>query len=80
MPEMVNLHAAKTQFSKLVDRAHGGEEIIIAKAGKPYARLLPLAPSQPRDFGFLAGRIQLSDEENRELMRPLGEEEVADWE
>jgi len=80
MPEIVNIHAAKTQLSKLVERAHGGEEIILAKAGKPYARLVPLAPSRPREFGFLAGQIQLSDEENRELMRPLSEEELADWE
>lgn len=42
----VNVHDAKTHFSRLLDRAHGGEEIVIAKAGKPYARLVPLA-SEP---------------------------------
>ncbi|WP_216320429.1 type II toxin-antitoxin system Phd/YefM family antitoxin [Deinococcus aestuarii] len=80
MPEIVNIHAAKTHLSKLVERAERGEEIIIARAGKPSARLVPLAPTRQREFGFLAGQVQLSDEENRELMRPLSEEELADWE
>ncbi|MFZ4382269.1 MAG: type II toxin-antitoxin system Phd/YefM family antitoxin [Sandarakinorhabdus sp.] len=44
----VNVHDAKTHFSRLLDRAHAGEEIVIAKAGKPYARLVPLAPAEPR--------------------------------
>ena len=40
--ETINLHAAKTHFSRLVDEAAAGREIIIAKAGKPVARLVPL--------------------------------------
>jgi prevent-host-death family protein len=43
----INVYEAKTQLSKLVDRAAAGEEIIIAKAGKPFARLMPLAPQHP---------------------------------
>lgn len=39
---IVNVHDAKTHFSRLLDRAHDGEEIVVAKAGKPYARLVPL--------------------------------------
>jgi prevent-host-death family protein len=39
---IVNVHDAKTHFSRLLDRAHEGEEIVVAKAGKPYARLVPL--------------------------------------
>ena len=77
MPEIVNIHAAKTQLSRLVERAHQGEEIILAKAGKPYARLVPLAPFRTREFGFLAGTVQLSDEEQREIIRPLSESEEA---
>lgn len=52
-PKLVNIHEAKTNFSKLVERAHAGEEIIVAKAGKPYARLVPLAakPRKPRQPG-----------------------------
>ena len=41
MPEIINVHQAKTQFSRLLKRAHEGEEIILAKAGKPYAKLVP---------------------------------------
>ena len=40
----VNIHEAKTHFSKLLARVHTGEEIIIAKAGRPYAKLVPLNP------------------------------------
>ncbi|KQV53265.1 prevent-host-death protein [Pelomonas sp. Root1217] len=46
MSETVNVHDAKTHFSRLLDKAHAGEEIILSKAGKPYARLMPLA-TQP---------------------------------
>jgi len=48
-----NIHEAKTHLSRLVERAHAGEEIIFAKAGKPYARLVPLAaePRPPRQPG-----------------------------
>ncbi|CAM3839422.1 type II toxin-antitoxin system Phd/YefM family antitoxin [Deinococcus frigens] len=80
MPEVVNIHAAKTQLSRLVERAHAGEEIILAKAGKPYARLVPLAPVRAREFGFLAGTVELGDDFVEEAMRPLSAEELADWE
>ncbi len=43
-----NVHEAKTQFSKLIDRAHAGEEIIVAKAGVPYAKLVAIAAEAPR--------------------------------
>ena len=39
---IVNVHEAKTHLSRLMEKAHNGEEIILAKAGKPYARLVPL--------------------------------------
>ena len=44
MAKPVNIYEAKTRLSELVDRASGGEEIIIAKAGRPVARLVPLEP------------------------------------
>jgi len=56
--ESVNVHAAKTHFSRLVDEAAGGQEIIIAKAGKPVAKLVPLTPLTPRPkrrIGILQG-------------------------
>ena len=58
MAKQVNLYDAKTHLSALVERAAGGEEIIIAKAGLPRARLVPLArPSKPRRPGAWKGRV-----------------------
>jgi prevent-host-death family protein len=62
----VNIHAAKTQLSRLVEAAAAGEEIIIAKAGKPLARLGPLAePKRRRQLGILEGKIQVPDDFDR---------------
>lgn len=47
----VNVHEAKTTFSALLERAHAGEVIVVAKAGKPYARLVPLEPPPERTPG-----------------------------
>lgn len=61
----VNVHEAKTHFSRLLDRAAKGETIIIAKAGKPYARLLPLETTEtkPRSrIGFLDGQFKIPDD------------------
>jgi len=50
----VNIHEAKTQFSRIVEQVEAGEEIVIARAGKPVARLVSLAPvaSKPRKLGL----------------------------
>lgn len=54
----VNIHQAKTHLSRLVEEAAGGEEIVIAKAGKPVARLVALSSaSGPRVLGALAGAV-----------------------
>jgi prevent-host-death family protein len=75
MAIVVNVHDAKTHFSRLLEQAHAGQEIILAKAGKPYARLVPLAPDTgQRRPGRLAGRI------GPEFFEPLPEEELAAWE
>lgn len=51
--QTVNIHEAKTQFSRFVDQAEAGEEIVIARAGKPVARLVRLAVvGQPRKLGL----------------------------
>ena len=60
---MVNLYEAKTHLSELVERAAAGEEVIIAKAGKPRARLLPLDPlREPRTPGGWTGRVWIADD------------------
>ena len=55
----INIHAAKTNLSRLVEQAAAGEEIIIAKAGNPIAKLGPLVPAgrKKRHLGLLAGRL-----------------------
>lgn len=59
----MNIHEAKTHLSKLVEQAAAGEEIIIAKAGKPMAKLVPYTPPiAPRTGGFLAGQIWEADD------------------
>ena len=57
----VNIHEAKTHLSKLLERVQEGEEIIIAKAGKPVAKLVPYRqPSGPRKPGGWQGRVRIA--------------------
>lgn len=59
----VNIHAAKTHLSRLVDDVAAGDEIIIAKHGKPIARLVPLQPKAgKRVLGRLAGKLRVPDD------------------
>jgi prevent-host-death family protein len=59
----VNIHDAKTNFSKLLQRVAAGEEITIAKAGVPVARLVPIGPSKTkRKLGIDRGRIWMADD------------------
>jgi prevent-host-death family protein len=72
MPKPVNIHEAKTHFSRLVERAAKGEEIVIARAGRPLARLMPLAsPTRPRRPGLLKGRIRISNNFDAPLPRNI---------
>jgi prevent-host-death family protein len=58
---VVNVHQAKTHLSRLIDEAHAGETIVLAKAGKPWARLMPLEPPAPQRIpGRLRSRGPLS--------------------
>jgi len=55
----VNIHEAKTHLSRLIEAAAGGEEIVIAKAGKPMVRLVPISSQEsPRPLGLLAGMVR----------------------
>jgi len=56
--EIVNVHAAKTNLSRLLERAEAGEEIVIGRAGRPIARLVPYVAERPkRIFGSMKGQI-----------------------
>ena len=75
--ETVNVHEAKTHFSRLLDRAQEGEEFVIAKAGRPVARLGPLArPGKKRRLGLLDGKFRVPDDFNE----PLPAEVIAAFE
>lgn len=71
----VNMHEAKTHLSRLVEQAAKGETFIIAKAGKPLVKVMPLdAPTraQVRRLGFMAGQIAVPDDFDR-----MGSAEIA---
>ena len=76
---LVNVHQAKTNLSRLIDQAHAGETIVLAKAGKPWARLMPLeAPTPRRIPGRLRSQGPLSQPDA--LLEPMTSEELSDWE
>lgn len=69
----VNIHEAKTHFSRLVDEAAQGEQIIIAKAGRPVAKLSAIdSPTSPSRVGFLADQISFPDD-----FDTMGSDEIA---
>ena len=71
----VNIHAAKTQLSRLLEQVEEGEEIVIARAGKPIARLVPLVTSRPkRKLGILEGQYTVADNIDDPLPDDLLEE------
>lgn len=66
--DVVNIHEAKTHLSRLVDRAARGESVVIAKAGRPMAKLVPLdapAARERRRTGFLMGELRIPDDFDR---------------
>ncbi len=73
----VNIHQAKTQLSRLVELAASGEEVIIARAGKPVARLVPYAPKgAARRPGELRGKMRIK----KNFDQPLPKEMLASFE
>lgn len=80
----VNVHHAKTHLSKLIQQAENGEEVIIARDGKPAVKLVPVVPEQPnagkRIPGRLKGKLNLPEnwEEEWKLMDKEIEEDMCD--
>ena len=71
----VNIHQAKTHLSRLVDEAAKGEPFVIAKAGKPLVKVVPIdapAAKQMKRLGFLRGRFKVPEDFDR-----MGEEEIS---
>ena len=74
MTEVVNVHQAKTHLSRLLDEVAAGKEIILAKAGKPCARLVPLPPETGRrQLVLLSGRLE------DDFFESLPPEELKRW-
>jgi prevent-host-death family protein len=67
--DIVNIHEAKTHLSRLVEKAAKGEAFIIAKAGKPLVKVVPLEEAPPKPapnpIGFMKGRLQVPDDFDR---------------
>ncbi len=71
---IVNIHEAKTHLSRLVEQVAAGEPFIIAKAGKPLAKVVPIDTPEPariKRIGFLAGQIEVPADFDR-----MGEAEI----
>jgi prevent-host-death family protein len=69
----VNVHHAKTHLSKLLVRVAAGEEVVIARAGHPIARLVPINPMEPRKPGLAKGRLTDA------FFDPLPADELDAW-
>lgn len=73
--EQVNIHQAKTHFSKLVEKVLDGQEIIISKAGKPVAKLVPFNEgASSRKLGLMKGKIRMSADFDAPLPESIIEE------
>ena len=73
---VVNVTGANNELSRLLARVEHGEEVVIARCGKPVAKLVPYRPRGRRQFGTLRGRISIDDR----FFEPLPPEELAAWE
>ncbi|MBK6971427.1 MAG: type II toxin-antitoxin system Phd/YefM family antitoxin [Sterolibacteriaceae bacterium] len=74
---VVNIYEAKTQLSRLIEKAASGEDVVIGRGGRPVARITALTPAkQPIRFGLLKGRIKLADD----FDAPLPDEVVGAFE
>jgi prevent-host-death family protein len=73
--KIVNMHEAKTTLSQLVEQVEKGEEVILARAGKPVARVVAIRAGSRRTLGMWRGRVRMSDD----FDAPLPASELAAW-
>ena len=74
---VVTIHQAKTNLSRLIQRASEGEEVIISRGSKPVARLMPIGEVKgKRQPGSLKGKLRVG----REFFEPLPADELSSWE
>ena len=73
----VSTYEAKVQLSRLLAACERGDDVVITRGAKPVARLVPIDPLPPREFGFL--NLNLTEADMEELMAPLDDEELALW-
>lgn len=73
MTRVINVHEAKTHLSKILDQVRDGEEVILAKGGRPYAKLIPFGRGEKRALGFVPGAITDA------FFEPLPDDELARW-
>lgn len=82
MPRIVSITEAKTHLSELIDAVARGEEVVIARRGRPVAALRPapspeeIAARRARGFGALRGKVVVRDPD---WWKPLGDDELRDW-
>lgn len=76
MTTQVNVAEAKAQLSKLLDAAAAGDDVVIARAGKPVARLVAIEAPPRRQLGFASLNLDLDDD----MWLPLTGAELAEWE
>ena len=76
MRKIVNMHEAKSNLSKLVEEAISGDEIVVARAGTPTVRLVPIRSIRRRRLGQWKGKVYMS----RDFDSLLSDEEIALWE
>lgn len=72
--KIVNVHEARMHLSRLLEEVRAGEEVVLAKRGHPYAKLIPIGPAAPRRLGFFKLAVPSS------FFDPLPEGELKRWE
>lgn len=74
MARIVNVHEAKTHLTRILEEVRSGSEVILAKNGVPYAKLVPLATGNRMRLGFASGRVTAA------FFGPLSDAELREWE